>query len=44
MAERGIISREQADKLAADWQAHRQNSQTLFFSPLVVDVAGRLEE
>jgi SAM-dependent methyltransferase len=41
MAEKGIISREQSDQLLTDWQAHRQNQNTLFFSPLVVDVAGR---
>jgi len=40
MAEKGIISREQADQLLTDWQAHRQKQETLFFSPLVVDVAG----
>jgi SAM-dependent methyltransferase len=40
MAEKGVISREQADALMADWNAHRQNPDTLFFSPLVVDVAG----
>ena len=40
MAEKGIISIDQANALLADWQAHRQNPETLFFSPLVVDVAG----
>ena len=40
MEEKGIISREQADALMADWNAHLQNPDTLFFSPLVVDVAG----
>jgi len=40
MAERGIVSGEQAGTLMADWNAHRQNPDTLFFSPLVVDVAG----
>jgi hypothetical protein len=40
MAEKGVISREQADALMADWNAHRRNPDTLFFSPLVVDVAG----
>ena len=40
MVEKGVISREQADALMADWNAHRQNPDTLFFSPLVVDVAG----
>jgi SAM-dependent methyltransferase len=40
MAEKGVISHEQADTLTADWNAHRQNPDALFFSPLVVDVAG----
>jgi SAM-dependent methyltransferase len=42
MAEKKIISREQATGLQADWRAHRENPLTLFFSPIVVDVAGRL--
>ncbi|MCX6132291.1 MAG: methyltransferase domain-containing protein [Ignavibacteriales bacterium] len=44
MADKGIISHEQADHLLKDWQAHRQNPNTLFFSPLVVDVAGKRPE
>jgi SAM-dependent methyltransferase len=44
MVKKGIISREQADRLLTDWQAHRQDQNTLFFSPLVVDVAGRKQE
>ena len=44
MAEKGIITREQSDNLLTDWQAHRENQNTLFFSPLVVDVAGRKPE
>jgi SAM-dependent methyltransferase len=41
MAKKGIISPAQADAFMADWNAHRQNPDALFFSPLVVDVAGR---
>jgi hypothetical protein len=41
MAEKGIISRDEASQLLTDWQAHRHKAETLFFSPLVVDVAGR---
>ena len=40
MAEKGVISNEQADALTADWNSHRRNPDTVFFSPLVVDVAG----
>jgi SAM-dependent methyltransferase len=42
MAEHGVISRPQAEALMNDWEAHRQNPDALFFSPLVVDVAGRI--
>ena len=40
MVEKGMISPEQADALMVDWNTHRQNPDTVFFSPLVVDVAG----
>jgi len=40
MAQKGLISSEQAEALMADWNAHRQNPDALFFSPLVVDIAG----
>lgn len=41
MAEKGIITRRQADAFLDDWNSHRRNPDMLFFSPLVVDVAGR---
>ena len=44
MAERGVITREEADALQADWDAHRKNPDALLFSPIVVDVAGVLEK
>lgn len=40
MVEKGMISPEQADALMVDWNTHRQNPDTVFFSPLVVDVVG----
>lgn len=43
MVEKGIIARDEADQLMADWNAHKRNPNTLFFSPLVVDVAATLE-
>jgi len=43
MAERGLISQEKATALLSDWDAHRKNPDALFFSPLVVDVAGSLQ-
>jgi SAM-dependent methyltransferase len=42
MAKKGLISGKQADALLADWHAHRKNPDALFFTPMVVDVAGRL--
>lgn len=42
MADRGVIPRDTAEALLADWEDHRKNPNTLFFSPLVVDVAGTL--
>jgi hypothetical protein len=42
MVEKGIIPQKEADAMLADWDAHRQNPDALFFSPLVVDVAGIL--
>jgi len=40
MVEKGIISPEQAGALMIDWNTHRQDPDAVFFSPLVVDVAG----
>ncbi|MEK6755219.1 MAG: methyltransferase domain-containing protein [Bacteroidota bacterium] len=42
MVDKGIISQDEGDALQADWNAHQQNPDALFFSPLVVDVAGIL--
>jgi ubiquinone/menaquinone biosynthesis C-methylase UbiE len=44
MADRGLISRDKAEALLADWKDHRNNPDTFFFSPLVVDVAGTLPQ
>lgn len=43
MAEKGIISHEEAEALLADWEAHKRNPDALFFSPLVVDIAAILK-
>lgn len=43
MADRGLITSTKATELLSDWDVHRQNPDTLFFSPLVVDVAGSLQ-
>jgi predicted O-methyltransferase YrrM len=42
MAERGIITKEESLSLMADWEDHRENPETIFFSPIVMDVAGKL--
>jgi ubiquinone/menaquinone biosynthesis C-methylase UbiE len=42
MAQKGLISSEQAEGLMVDWNTHRQNPDAVFFSPLVVDIAGSL--
>jgi ubiquinone/menaquinone biosynthesis C-methylase UbiE len=42
MAEKGIITKETADEILADWDTHCSNPDSIFFSPLVVDVAGKI--
>ena len=41
MVEKGATDQQTADAMVADWHAHRANPDALFFSPVVVDVAGR---
>ena len=43
MAEKGIITQPERAALLADWEAHRNDPNTLFYSPIVVDVAAVLE-
>ncbi len=40
MVDKKLITQAEGDALVADWHAHRANPDTLFFSPIVVDVAG----
>ena len=40
MVDRGIVSQTEGDAMLADWIGHRENPDALFFSPIVVDVAG----
>lgn len=42
MVDKGIVSQQEADAAQADWNNHRENPDSLFFSPLVVDVAATL--
>ena len=41
MIEKGIISKEKGDAILMDWQEHTNNPDSLFFSPLVVNVSGK---
>jgi len=41
MVDKGIVSQVEGDAMVADWLVHRGNPDALFFSPLVVNVAGR---
>lgn len=41
MAEKGNCTKEEADAMVQDWLTHRKNPDTIFFSPIVVHVAGR---
>lgn len=41
MAEKGLITEEEANAHTADWLAHAANPDALFFSPVVVDAAGK---
>jgi SAM-dependent methyltransferase len=41
MVEKNVLSQQSGDAMLADWLAHRKNPDTIFFSPIVVDVAGR---
>ncbi len=42
MARKGLLSPEECDVMLTDWHAHRANPDALFFTPLVVDLAGQL--
>jgi SAM-dependent methyltransferase len=41
MVESGATTREMGDAMLADWYEHRKNPDTIFCSPIVVDMAGR---
>jgi hypothetical protein len=42
MVEKKLITQEEGDAVVADWNSHRADPDALFFSPIVVDVAGVL--
>lgn len=41
MAKMGAISSREADEMLQDWLEHRYESNAIFFSPIVVDMAGK---
>ncbi|MBI2429254.1 MAG: methyltransferase domain-containing protein [Ignavibacteriales bacterium] len=43
MVDKKAMTQSQGDAMLADWMEHRKNPDALFFSPVVVDVAGRKE-
>jgi hypothetical protein len=42
MVNKGVISQQAADDAQIDWNRHREDPDSIFFSPLVVDVAATL--
>ncbi len=44
MAQKGLLSDLECNEMLADWHRHRDNPDALFFTPMVVDLAGRLPE
>ena len=42
MVDKHLVSQKEGDAMLADWMAHRSDPNTIFFSPIVVDVAGAL--
>ena len=43
MVDKQLMSQAKGDAMLSDWMAHRENPEALFFSPLVVDVAGKMK-
>lgn len=41
MADMNVVSQTEADEMLVDWNAHKSNPSTVFFSPIIVDVIGR---
>lgn len=41
MADKGIVTQDKADAMLNDWIEHRNSEDSIFFSPIVVDVAGK---
>ncbi|HMQ70289.1 MAG TPA: class I SAM-dependent methyltransferase [Ignavibacteria bacterium] len=41
MADMKVISQKESNEMLADWISHRANPETVFFSPILVDVIGK---
>ena len=44
MAEKGIMTKRATEAILNDWATHRNNPDAIYFSPIVVDIAGELEK
>jgi hypothetical protein len=42
MVEKSLITQQEGDAMVSDWLAHRADPDAIYFSPIVVDVAGAL--
>jgi len=42
MAEKGVVSKKESETILVDWTNQRNNPDALYFSPIVVDIAGAL--
>jgi hypothetical protein len=44
MVDMGVISQHSGDEMLADWIAHRENPDSIFVSPTIINAAGKLAE
>lgn len=44
MAEKGVVSKGEVERILADWNTQRKNPDAIYFSPVVVDIAGTLDK
>ncbi len=41
MVEKGILTKETGDAILDDWLEHKKNPESIFFSPVIVNISGR---
>jgi SAM-dependent methyltransferase len=44
MADKGIITKAEAEAMIEDWLTHRRNPNTIFFTPIVIHITGQQQE